>query len=96
MILHTINKSPFASPAVSSCLRFAAPDDAIVLLEDGVYAAAGQTGSPLHDCGLAIFAIRADVNARGLASRLDTGIKVIDYPEFVNLCTRYDIVKNWS
>ena len=38
MILHTVNKSP-QNPALKTCLRVAAKDSAILLIEDGVYAA---------------------------------------------------------
>lgn len=94
MILHTVNKSPNAAPALQSCLRFSGDDDGIVLLEDGVYAAASAA------TGLAqrrrVYAIRADVLARGLADRLMESVEVIDYSGFVKLCAEFPVVKNWS
>lgn len=96
MILHTVNKSPLRYGSLASCLQFVAEGDALLLLEDGVYAA--MRGA---DCGLAsrsgpVYAIAADVAARGLAGRLREGVEMIDYRGFVNLCTRYEVVKNWS
>lgn len=96
MILHTVNKSPFTSECLASCLRFAAPGDVILLLEDGVYAASRGA-----DCGLeqhthVIYAIAADVKARGLDERLRDDVEMIGYEAFVALCTRFDVIKNWS
>ncbi len=96
MILHTVNKSPLQHRALGSCLQFIGSDDGLVLLEDGVYAAI--TGV---DCGLdrvegPVFAIAADVSARGLQDRLDETVTVIDYGRFVELCTQFDTIKAWS
>ena len=46
-ILHTVNKSPFEKPALSSCLQHALPGSVVLLLEDGVYGA--QAGSAPAD-----------------------------------------------
>lgn len=94
MILHTVNKSP-SLPALASCLQFIAAEDAMVLLEDGVYAGIA-TNNPLADVSNEIYAISADVSARGLDGRLADHISVIDYAAFVTLCTQYKLVKNWS
>lgn len=96
MILHTVNKSPLHHRALGSCLQFFSAGDALVLLEDGVYA--GITGV---DCGLDqfsgdVFAIAADVEARGLASRMSEHLKLISYGDFVELCTDFGSIKNWS
>ena len=47
-MLHTINKSPFQNSALENCLRLARDGDVILLLEDGVYAAAPRTVSRLQ------------------------------------------------
>jgi tRNA 2-thiouridine synthesizing protein B len=95
MILHTINKSPLRHRSLQSCLQFCAGQDGVLLLEDGVYAAMRGV-----DCGLdsrpgPVYAIAADVDARGLAGRLRDDVVVVDYAGFVDLCTRYEVVKNW-
>lgn len=97
MILHTVNKSP-VGPTLASCLRFMADNDALVLLEDGVYAATpgwGDKLSALIDAGHPVYAIKIDVDARGLSERLLEGVQVIEYGGFVDLCTNYQVVKSW-
>ena len=95
MILHTVNKSPFAADSLGQCLRFAAADDAIVLIEDGVYAATRGYAESLATGELPVYALVADIQARGLTERLGGDIQPIDYDEFVDLCTQYDVIKNW-
>jgi len=38
-MLHIVNKSPFENSSLDSCLRVAAKGAALLLIEDGVYAA---------------------------------------------------------
>ena len=38
-VLHIVNKSPYDRNSLDTCLRLAAPGSAILLIEDGVYAA---------------------------------------------------------
>ncbi len=96
LILHTVNKSPYASTALAACQRFMLPGDALLLLEDGIYAAVATNEPGVFDSPGPVYAIHADVSARGLESRLLPGITLIDYTGFVQLCTEYDSVKNWS
>ncbi len=42
-ILHTVNKSPFEKNNLESCLRYAKSGSAILLIEDGIYAALAGT-----------------------------------------------------
>lgn len=97
MILHTVNKSPFRTDCLRNCLRFIGDGDAVLLLEDGVYGASQgvETGLDARP-DLPVYAIAADVAARGLADRIRDRVRVIDYDGFVELCTQYAIVKNWS
>lgn len=87
-MLHTVNKSPFTNGTLESCLRFASAGDSILLLEDGVTAAikagskAGVVEEALKD--KKVYAIRADVKARGLGELVD-GVEVIGYDGFVDL-----------
>jgi sulfur relay protein TusB/DsrH len=85
-MLHTFNKARL----VAQNLRFVAPGDTLVLLEDGVYAL-------LTDSSLAqrpgTYAMQADLAARGLTHR--TGCKIIDYRALVKLCVEADRVRNW-
>ena len=44
-MLHTVNKSPFENRALETCLRLARQGSAVLLIEDGVYAAAKGTAA---------------------------------------------------
>ncbi len=91
-MLHTVNKSPFAHSSLESCLRFVQAGDVILLMEDGVYAAAGSTSrSHLIEQALKngpVYAIQADIKARGLTD-LVTGIQLADYDKFVELLEQH-------
>ena len=87
-MLHTVNKSPYATSNLESCLRFVSDGDVILLLEDGVYAAAANTSkSHLIEDALKnnrVYAIQADIKARGLDELID-GVQAADYNDFVKL-----------
>jgi tRNA 2-thiouridine synthesizing protein B len=97
MLLHTVSQSPDAGPALASCLRSALPGSHILLLADGVYAGRrlSDTSTALTSSGCAVHALRADVEARGLAGRMATGIALISYDEFVTLATNCHAVQSW-
>ena len=53
-ILHTVNKSPFERNSLEACLKYASAGAAVLLIEDGVYAAlAGSSAESLVKSGLA-------------------------------------------
>ncbi|MGK0442494.1 MAG: tRNA 2-thiouridine synthesizing protein B [Pseudohongiellaceae bacterium] len=95
MILHTVNKSPPHSNCLAECLRLCTDKHTILLIEDGVYA--GQNGSPyLANCPTKkIYALQADVLARGLDKRLSPAVSVIDDQGFVDLVTQHQTVQSW-
>ncbi len=94
-MLYTVNKSPLMFGNLKSALRIAPPGDPILLYEDGVYAAAGAAASEalirqaLKDHR--VYALRADLEARGLTSLID-GIEPIDYDGFVELVEQHPVV----
>jgi len=99
-MLHTVNKSPFEKTSLDSCLRFAQEGSAILLLEDGVYAA--MRGSATEDKMIAagnrhkIFVLGPDLKARGLAlENVIEGIEMVDYGGFVDLTVCHDNVQSW-
>jgi tRNA 2-thiouridine synthesizing protein B len=98
-MLHIINKSPF-STSLADCLRFVAATDAILLIEDAVYA-----GIKESECSnllkplltqLPIYALIEDINARGIADKIIPGIKIIDYAGFVDLTIVHHPIQTWS
>lgn len=85
-VLHLVNHPA----ALADCLRMAGGQDAILLLENGVYAGVADTAPdrPLH-------ALAVDVTARGLDERLGADVTVIDDAGFVALVETHSPVVTW-
>ena len=99
-MLHTVNKSPFERNTLQSCLRLAKPGSAIILIEDGVYAALSGTavsGEIAERMGeLSFYVLGPDIAARGLGeSPLIEGVQVVDYGGFVDLVTEHEATNAW-
>jgi tRNA 2-thiouridine synthesizing protein B len=98
-MLHTVNKSPFECRSLEACLKFAQRGSAVLLIEDGVYAAArdtavsGQVQEALKS--VAIYALKPDVEARGMQNRVMDGVRLVDYGGFVDLVVEHDAVQSW-
>lgn len=95
-ILHTVNQSPFDKPCLQQCLSQYREGDAIVLIGNGVYAALDSQPCK-HACSdKVIYAIKADIERRGLLERsLNKSLHIIDMNDFVRMCTEYDLVQSW-
>ena len=98
--LHTVNKSPFQTSTLKSCLEHCKDGDAVLMIEDGIYG--GITGSALSDMvkskagSVSIYVLNEDVNARGIdAGRLLEEVSGVDYGGFVDLVTQHDRTQNW-
>ena len=86
--------------ALASCLRLAQTGSAIVLFEDGVYAALQNTDqAELVTAQMATFSfyvLGPDLAARGLsAAQLIAGIAIIDYEGLVDLVVEHDTSQSW-
>ena len=98
-MLHTVNKSPFENKALEACLKFARKGSAVLLIEDGVYAAARNTAvskqveAAMKD--VAIYALAPDVAARGMQNRVMDGVRLVDYGGFVDLVVEHNAVQSW-
>ena len=99
-MLHTVNKSPFERTSLASCLRYARKGDAILLYEDGVYAArrnaktAAELAATAKDLNL--FVLGPDLDARGVAAdQVIEGIQIVDYGGFVDLAAENGPVQAW-
>jgi tRNA 2-thiouridine synthesizing protein B len=96
--LHIISSSPFQTPALQSALKVVLKDDAILLIENGVYAAVDEpklTQMLAAAHGLMVYALVEDVNARALPSLAKQVIKV-SYADFVQLVCRHHNSVSWS
>lgn len=85
-VLHLVNRAT----ALASCLEAASLDDVVLLIENGVYAAAQP---PLADRPL--LAMGLDVQARGLGDRLTDNVEVVSYADFVSLAEAHNPVVTW-
>ena len=99
-ILHTVNKSPFEKSSLTSCLKYAKPGSALLLIEDGVYAALRDTAvaEQLRAAAgeLRLYVLAPDLQARGFGSApLIEGIERVDYHGFVDLAAQYGKVQAW-
>jgi tRNA 2-thiouridine synthesizing protein B len=98
-MLHTVNKSPFENKALESCLRFAREGSAVLLIEDGVYAAARGTAvsAAMQEAmkDVSIYALAPDVAARGMQNRVMDGVRLVDYGGFVDLVVEHNAVQSW-
>jgi tRNA 2-thiouridine synthesizing protein B len=99
-ILHTVNKSPFERDSLDSCLKFAQEGDAVLLIEDGVYAALAGTAaeSKVKDAmsRVKLYALAPDFKARGFSEeRAIGGIGLVDYSGFVDLAAEHAKVQAW-
>ena len=88
-MLHLINKSPFQTSTLASCLRMAQPGNAVLLIEDGIYAAtSGASTEPLVRAAssrLKFYALKPDTEARGVTAKLMAGVTLVDYVGFPHL-----------
>jgi tRNA 2-thiouridine synthesizing protein B len=98
-MLHIVNKSPFQSTSLQSCLRMAKPGSAVLLIEDGIFAATSGTNveAMVRQAAGAIkfYALQPDVDARGATAKVMDGITLVDYSGFVDLTLEYSTSHSW-
>ena len=98
-MLHIVNKSPLERTTLDSCLAAAQPGAAVLLIEDGVYAATrGNAAESKLRAALAhleIYVLAPDLEARGMAQSLAEGVKQIDYTGFVELVAQHRNCQSW-
>nr|VFK50193.1 MAG: tRNA 2-thiouridine synthesizing protein B [Candidatus Kentron sp. TUN]VFK50819.1 MAG: tRNA 2-thiouridine synthesizing protein B [Candidatus Kentron sp. TUN]VFK51258.1 MAG: tRNA 2-thiouridine synthesizing protein B [Candidatus Kentron sp. TUN] len=99
-ILHVVNKSPFEKTSLDSCLMHAKEGAAILFIEDGIYAAFSDTvivdkmKAAIKSCD--VYALEADIKARGMdVGKVISGIKVVNYGDFVDLVVAHDGIHSW-
>jgi len=99
-MLHTVNKSPYDSSSLRTCLSLAKSGSDLLLIEDGVY---GALSGSVHSDSIAealnslkVYALGPDLKARGISEdRLVSGIQVVGYDGFVELASGNDKVQSW-
>ncbi|MEO8119989.1 MAG: sulfurtransferase complex subunit TusB [Rhodoferax sp.] len=98
-MLHIVNKSPFQTSTLDTCLRMAQPGNALLLIEDGIYAAtvgsAAESRLRQACATLKVYALQPDMDARGVTGKLIDGVTLVDYSGFVDLTVQYHTSHSW-
>jgi tRNA 2-thiouridine synthesizing protein B len=97
MILHTINKN---NEALHRCLSLLSDEDAVLLIEDGVYAALScRENQKLWDTlvpQVKKYAMADDLAVRGVSDGMLPFFERVDWSGFVSLSLEYDKVVSWG
>lgn len=97
-MLNIINKSPLDRTSLDTCLQ-SAEGGAILLIEDGVYAATrGSVGEARLKAAAGkfkVYALAPDIEARGISDRVTDGVTLVDYGGFVDLVAEYKTTQSW-
>ncbi|NCP63197.1 MAG: sulfurtransferase complex subunit TusB [Paraglaciecola sp.] len=94
MVLHQIFASPFSSPAVSLCIEGLAADDAILLLQEAVYALQHPIMQQLQLLPQPVYILRADALARGLHSVSHDDLYISD-AQWLALTLTFENIVSW-
>lgn len=98
-MLHIVNKSPSQTRSLESCLRMALPGSAVLLIEDGVYGATTGSSSEAAVRAAAakvkFFALKPDMEARGITAKAVDGVTLVDYGGFVDLVAEHGTPNSW-
>ena len=95
-MLHTLMSSPFQCDYFL-LLRMLQPGDDLLLMQDGVLAAIEDNRllPQLLRSPVRLWALKEDVEARGLAAQISSNITVIDYNDFVMLTVKQQQQMPW-
>ena len=92
MNLHTLNKT---GQAMQACFNAIAETDALILLEDGVYAMGEYIESALPE-SVKCYAIADDISSRAVRNASGSHVVSINWQDFVSLSAKYDKVISWG
>ena len=84
--LHLVNKPV----AWEGCHPLLDAEDAVLLIEDGVYLAQQALS------GATLYALEPDIRARGLSQLIHTNIRPASFDDFVDLVESCERVVTWS
>jgi len=99
-MLHTVNKSPLANRTLEQCLAHVGAGGAVLLIEDGVYAATMGTAASARIAQslrtFPVYVLGPDLEARGFTGKdVVEGVATVDYAGFVKLVTEHEAVQAW-
>ncbi len=91
-MLHIIKTISALEDAVLLCSE----QDAILLIEDAVYAANPQHQAFSQVKHSKVFALQSDIQARGMVNRISPSVSVVGYSGFVELTAKQDKSLTWD
>ncbi len=92
--LHILNRSP-AAGLLATARDTMSSEDALLLLEDGVFHVRQPGELATLPEGVTIWFLAEDLRARGLGKSLPAGAESLDMDGFVDLCTRHNKTLSW-
>lgn len=95
MLLHVVNRSPATSRVYRQALAGMSPDDRLLLIEDGVQGALPQLVRYYAGLEGRLFALKEDLESRGLLGHCDASVQVVDVDGFVELTEEADRTVSW-
>lgn len=99
-MLHIIQTSPFQSQTLEACLQNSSVSDVILFIENGVLALLhhSQFSHQLakQQESITLYALKSDVDARGIAEQIIANVELIDYKTFVELTIAHYPISTWS
>jgi tRNA 2-thiouridine synthesizing protein B len=98
-MLHIVNKSPTERSSLASCLAHVLPGHAVLLIEDGVYAATrGSAAAARLEAAMPevlVYVLEPDLEARAMSRACLEGVQKVDYRGFVDLVAKHPRVQSW-
>ena len=95
MSLHVINKT---DPALwQTCVAALGDGDALLLIEDAVFAALPGYGHALKTpASVQVLALSDDLALRGISARISAAVRHASWHDFVALSLQHDKVVSWN
>ncbi|GEK74126.1 MULTISPECIES: sulfurtransferase complex subunit TusB [Halomonas] len=95
MKLHILNRSPASHRVHEQALAAMGPEDRLLLIEDGVQGGLPQLVRHFEAIAGRLYALREDLEARGLLGRCDGSVQVVDVDGFVQLTEEAEHTLSW-
>ncbi|HFZ8996204.1 TPA: sulfurtransferase complex subunit TusB [Citrobacter freundii] len=95
-MLHTLHRSIWLTD-LAALLRLVQEGDDLLLLQDGVTAAieGGRFLESLRNAPITVYALKEDIDARGLGGQISDSVVRVDYTDFVRLTVKHTSQMAW-
>ncbi len=90
MTLHVVSRSPYESQAFTTCLNLLHRDDALLLIDDGVF---GLLQPSLSQLPCPVFYLLQDAQTRGVVA--PGQIEGVDFEQMVTLTELHTPIQTW-